>query len=97
MDKKFTVTVPWTYSSGNSDEDWFFLMAMIQYAKDLLKARGKISLNEVLNALHIDKRYSYRWGYDQSKDDWVEVKIIPNPVNPNMQIYLKFTARDIVG
>jgi len=97
MNKKFTITLPWTYNSCNTDEDWFCIMATLYYVRDLLKVYGKISLNEVLNAFHIDKRYSYRWGYDLSKGDLVEVKIIKNPVNPETPIYLKFTARDIVG
>ena len=100
MDKKFTINVPW-YDGFNipdmADMDYFVIATRQCYVNDLLKIHGKISLNEVLDALHVHKRYSYRWGYDYTKGDVIEIKVIKNPSNPKMRYYLRFTARDIVS
>ena len=97
MDKKFTINIPWYDCSNIPGMDYFVIATQQCYVNDLLKIHGKISLNEVLDALHVHKRYSYRWGYDYTKGDCIEIKVIKNPSNPKMRYYLRFTARDIVS
>ena len=50
MNKKFTITLPWTYNSCNTDEDWFCIMATLYYVKDLLGSDIiDITTNEILD------------------------------------------------
>ena len=99
MNKKFTICVPY---EGNfkTDEtkslEYFALCTHQNYANDLLKLRGVISLNEILHIFYYSKNYSYRWGWDLRKHGFVDVKLIRNPTNDHVW-YLKFTAFDIVG
>lgn len=97
MDKKFTISIPWYDFSDDPDMDYFVIANAQHYFNDCLKLQGKISLNEVLDVLHVHKKYSYRWGYDYRKGDSIEIKVIKNPSNLKMRYYLKFRARDIVG
>ena len=97
--KKFTICIPY---EGNfktrAEYEKFEYFSKECYANDLLRAYGVISLNEVLR-IFTPVRYkifSYRWGWQFSKDDYVDIKLIKSPVNSNVW-YLKFTAYDIVG
>lgn len=98
MDKKKTVILAYE-EEVYKNLTWFKLCANTNISNDLLRLRGEISLNEVIDQffpgfIH-PRRYSYRWGWNYAKHGCVGVAYIRNPVNPRV-CYLKFVAYDIV-
>lgn len=99
--KKFTICIPYEGNFKTPAEYEvmkFEYFCNERYANDLLHAHGVIPLNEVVRIFTPvrHKIFSYRWGWDFSKNDFIGVRLIKNPVNPHVW-YLKFTAYDIVG
>lgn len=99
--KKFTICLPY---EGEFETDRDYEMAKFEYMcnmyhlNDMLHVYGTVSLNEAIRCYPSAryKIFSYRWGWDFSKDNSIDVRLIKNPVNPRVW-YLKFTAYDIVG
>ena len=99
VDKKKTVILAYEEELDNY-LTLFNLRCSTDFSNDLLRLRGEISLNEVIDLfspgfIH-PRRYSYRWGWNYAKHEYVDVKYIRNPVDPRV-CYLKFVAYDIVG
>ena len=99
MDKKKTVILVY---EGEIDKNstLFDLWCNTNLSNDLLRLRGEISLNEVIDQffpgfIH-PRRYSYRWGWNYAKHGCIDAVYITNPVNPKVG-YIKFVAYDIVG
>ena len=73
------------YFEGNDDYDMMFLRAQQNYANDLLRARGYLTLNEVLDGLGIQGTQMLRkagmvvgWYYDKKNpdsDDQIDLRI----------------------
>ena len=99
MDKKKTVILAYEKELYN-DLTLFNLWCNTNLSNDLLRLRGEISLNEVIDQffpgfIH-PRRYSYRWGWNYAKHGCIDAVYIKNPVNPKVG-YIKFVAYDIVG
>ena len=99
MDKKKTVFLAYEEELDNY-LTLFNLRCSTDFSNDLLRLRGEISLNEVIDLfspgfIH-PRRYSYRWGWNYAKHGYVDIEYIKNPVDPRV-CYLKFVAYDIVG
>ena len=99
MDRKKTVFLAYE-EEIDKNSTLFNLFYNSVRSNDLLRVRGEISLNEVIDLffpgfIH-PRRYSYRWGWNYAKHGYVDIEYIKNPVDPRV-CYLKFVAYDIVG
>ena len=98
MDKKKTVILAY---EGEIDKNstLFNLFYNCTKSNDLLRVRGEISLNEVIYLFfqgnNHPRRYSYRWGWNYAKHEYIDAEYIKNPVNPRVG-YIKFVAYNIV-